>query len=221
MLIAIWLSQLWAIARTARNEVLMPLNNTPFPPELRTMSIVPRWSIVHVTQRDTVANHSYFVTVYAHMISRVIKWGGPNDYLMFSALLHDLDEVLTGDLVGPIKEYIIDEERMHEYVDHKIFERFGSLAHEHAYLEGQCKMRHAEEADTIIKAADRLDAVFFLIMESRRGNSTILPLIETAQNRLEAAWRELPTTKTQIDMTWQTVILPSLALHKAEGGRGL
>lgn len=196
-------------------------SNTPFPPELRTMAIVPRWSIVHVTQKDTVANHSYFVAIYAHMVARVINWQGPKDYLMFSALLHDLDETITGDLVGPIKEYIIDEERMHDYVDHKIYARFESLAVEHAHLEGKCKMRHAEEADLIIKAADRLDAVLFLIMETRRGNTTITPLILTAQNRLEAAWRELPTDQVTIDATWQTVVLPALELHQTEGGRGV
>ncbi len=196
-------------------------NNTPFPPELRTMAIVPRWSIVHVTQRDAVANHSYFVAIYAHMIARTIKWTGPRDYLMFSALLHDLDETITGDLVGPIKEYIVDEERMHDYVDNKLFDRFGSLVQEHTWLESMCKVRHAEEADAIIKAADRLDAVLFLIMEKRRGNSTILKLVPKAQNRLEAAWRALPADRELIDMTWQTVVLPSLAEHETEGGQGI
>lgn len=197
------------------------LSNTPFPPELRTMAIVPRWSVVHVTQRDTVANHSYFVTVYSHMIARLINWSGPKDYLMFAALLHDIDECLTGDLVGPIKEYIIDEEKMDNYLGSRVFNRFESLVQEHTYLESQCKVRHAEEADAIIKAADRLDAVLFLIMETRRGNTTIAPLVITAQNRLEAAWRELPCDRMETDRTWQTIILPTLKQHETEGGQGV
>lgn len=199
----------------------MSPSSTPFPPELRTMAIVPRWSIVHVTQKDTVASHSYFVTVYAMMIARTIRWEGPKDYLMFSALMHDLDESITGDVVGPIKEYIIDPDRMNDYVDNKINERFESLVHEHYALEEQCRMRQIEEADAIIKAADRLDAVLFLIMELRRGNTTIEPLIKTATNRLEASWRELPMSKSDQDMTWQVLVLPALALHHTEGGRGV
>ena len=196
-------------------------NNSPFPPELRTASIVPRWSIVYVTQRDTVANHSYFVTVYAHMIARIIKWKGPRDYLMFSALMHDVDETITGDIVSPVKSQIIDEERMQEYVDHKVFERLGGLAHELSDLGEACKLEQMDEVDAIVKAADRMDALFFLTMEARRGNTVIDPLIRDAHARLEGAWRDLPGDRALIDFTWQTVVMPAIETHKTEGGRGV
>ena len=194
--------------------------SSSFPPELRTMSIVPRWSIVHVTQKDTVANHSYYVTVYAAIIARIAKWDGPRDYLMFSALLHDLDETVTGDVVGPIKEYILDRDRMDDFVDRKISDRFMALMLEIEALEPK-NAEHMKQADAIIKAADRLDAVLFLIMEQRRGNSTIAPLIRTATARLEAAWRELPMDQHQIDYTWQINVLPAIAAHHTQGGQGI
>lgn len=194
---------------------------SPFPPELRTMSIVPRWSIVHVTQKDTVANHSYYVTLYSYMIARTVKWEGKIDHLMFTALLHDLDESVTGDIVGPIKEYIIDQDKMNDFLDRKITDRFGALAQETAWLESTMKLGELEEAEAIVKAADRLDAVFFLLMEERRGNTTISPLVRDATNRLEGAWRELPAEKSVIDFTWHTSVLPAIELHKSEGGRGV
>lgn len=196
-------------------------NNSPFPPELRTMAIVPRWSIVHVTQKDTVANHSYFVAVYAHMVARVIGWEGPRDLLMFSALLHDLDETVTGDLVGPIKDYILDRDRMDDFVDKKIMDRFGSLVNEYSWMESSHRVRQVEEVDLIIKAADRLDAVLFLVMEQRRGNATVIDLVVSATNRLEASWRDLPANRELIDLTWQTVVLPSIASHRDNGGKGI
>lgn len=185
------------------------------------MAIVPRWSIVFTTQRDTVANHSYFVAVYTHMISRVIKWEGPRTYLMFAALMHDLEETITGDLVSPIKKHILDEERMAEYVDHKIFQSMGGLAIEYSDLMEACSTKHTEEADAIIKAADRLDALLFLIMEERRGNTVVSALTRDAFAKLEAAWRDLPAERSVIDLTWQTVVLPAVEAHKTEGGRGL
>lgn len=196
-------------------------NSSPFPPELRTMAIVPRWSIVFTTQKDTVANHSYFVAIYAHMIGRVIKWEGPKTFLMFAALMHDIEEVITGDLVSPIKSHILDEERMAEYVDAKIFERLSGLANEHADLQEACKVRHIEEVEAIVKAADRLDALLFLIMEERRGNTVISGLVRDAFTRLEGAWRDLPAEPNHLDFTWNTMVLPAIEAHKSEGGRGL
>lgn len=192
-----------------------------FPPELRTMSIVPRWSICHVTQKDTVANHSYYVAIYSHLIARVIKWQGPKEYLVFMALIHDLSETTTGDLVGPIKEYILDYDKMDDFLYKKMSDRFSCLMTECSELEKNLEGEQADEADAIIKAADRLDAVYFLIMEERRGNTTISQLVHSAIHRLEGAWRELPAHRDVIDRTWQTVVLSSIEAHKSEGGRGV
>lgn len=197
------------------------LNNTPFPPELRTLSVVPRWSIVHTTQVDTVSNHSFFVTFYAHMIGRVIKWEGSRTYLLYAALLHDCEEAILGDLVSPIKKQIIDQEKADEYVNMKMQERMNGIVMEFADLTKDSSMRMLDEADLIIKAADRLDALLFLIMESRRGNKVIDPLIKTSTALLEAAWRDLPVEDDVINMTWQTTVLPSLELHRTHGGQGL
>jgi 5'-deoxynucleotidase len=196
-------------------------NNSPFPPELRTMSIVPRWSIVWTTQEDNVANHSFYVTVYSHMIARTIKWKGPKDYLMFLALMHDADETITGDVVSPAKDQIVDYDKMADYVDAKMYERMGGLVHELAEMGNSISTKVGEEADAIVKAADRMDALFFLLVEARRGNNVIDSLILKAQLRLESAWRELPAEETVLDFKWNTVVLPAIERHKVEGGLGI
>lgn len=199
----------------------MSANNSPFSPELRTLSIVPRWSIVFTTQRDTVANHSYFVAVYAHMIARVIKWKGPRDYLMFLALCHDMDETVTGDMVSPVKSHILDNEKYDEYVDSRMHSRMGGMVNELADLSHNLPIKILDEADLIVKAADRLDALFFLIMELRRGNKVIEKLVHDAERKLEGAWRELPADEAHINFTWQTVVLPAIQAHQTEGGMGV
>lgn len=171
--------------------------------------------------KDTVSNHSYFVTIYAHMIGRVIKWAGPRDYLMFAALCHDVAETVTGDLVSPTKPHILDYEKHDAYVDRHMYDRMGGIVIELADMSDSLSTSTMDEADAIIKTADRLDALLFLIMEERRGNKVISDLVKDAFNRFERAWRDLPAPKDLLDMTFQTMMVPSIEAHKHEGGRGI
>lgn len=199
----------------------MDAKNNPFPPELRTAAIVPRWSIVYTTQADTVSNHSYFVAIYAHMIAAMLDWDTNLALLMFTALLHDVDETITGDIVSPVKRQIIDQNRMDDFVEAKLMDRMGALVVEQAHLERDSSIKTCEGVDSIIKAADRLDALLFLIMEKRRGNTIIEPLIRDAQSKLEASWYELPDEKEKLTELWATVVIPSIKAHETEGGRGI
>ena len=162
-----------------------------FPPELRTASIVNRWSIVFTTQEDNVAMHSYFVTMYAYIIADLIKWGGPRHSLMLNALAHDLDETVTGDIVSPVKSQIIDNERMDEFVRGQMYGRLPGVMKVVDQASLDLTVEEMEEMELIIKAADRLDALLFLIMEKRRGNTVVEELIKSAHALLEAAWRGL------------------------------
>jgi hypothetical protein len=77
------------------------------------------------------------------------------------------------------------------------------------------------EMKSIIKAADRMDAVLYLITQEKLGNNLVHNRIVDTQNRLEAAWRDLPADRHVIDLTWQTKVLPSIKAHYTHGGRGV
>ena len=94
-----------------------------FSPELRTASVVPRWSIVWTQTRDVLSNHSFFVTLYAEQIARLIRWDGDRARLMVMAITHDLDELVTGDIVGPAKREIIDTDKAQAYIDKNMLQR--------------------------------------------------------------------------------------------------
>lgn len=197
-----------------------------FPPELRTASIVPRWSVVWTLTRDTIANHSYYVTLYARAVAHVIKWSGNWSALMFLALTHDLEETITGDLVSPVKREIIDPVRAGDYIDLKMKERMPAVFDEIITIsEGLdnnlAKRSMLDEAWTIIDVADRLDALLFLIGEQRMGNGVIAPRIPDAQNRLYSAWMKLPLAADELQRLWQTVMLPVVRAHEDQGGIGV
>lgn len=197
--------------------------NTPplFPPELRTASVVPRWSIVWTLCRDTVTNHSYYVTFYAHQIARMLAWEGPMAALMFRAITHDLDETITGDIVSPVKDEILDNARASDYIDLQMNARLPTVLQNIDMYEAAMTDDEIHEVELILKVADRLDALIFLIMEQRLGNGVIAPRIPSAMARLESAFRELPVDKTEIDRLWNTVMLPAVHHHQMVGGFGI
>lgn len=198
------------------------MSNLPFPPELRTASIVPRWSIVWTLNKDYVSNHSFFVTMYAVSIARLIGWKGPFDLLMYEALIHDLDETITGDIVSPVKKEILDRLKAAAYVQGKMQSRLSYILETVAWFFIRGTQWSGElDVPLILKAADRLDALLFLIVEQRLGNTVIGPRIPDAMAQLKTAWFELPGYVQGVRNSWEFSVLPSIEAHKAEGGFGV
>lgn len=190
-------------------------------PELRTMSVVPRWSIVRTVKEDSVANHSFYVSLYATDIARLIDWKGSVSALLYLALTHDLGELITGDLVSPVKKEILDDERTEDFIHLKMSERLPYIWQQIAAYRDALHPELLSEVDVIIKVADRLDAVLYLIGETRIGNSFTTPLIETALARLKLAWYDLPDVDRDLDQLWATEVLPAIKAHEITGGSGL
>lgn len=196
-----------------------------FPSELRTMSVVPRWSVLWTLNRDVLANHSYYVAMYARSVARTIDWNGNYAMLLFLALTHDLDETVTGDIVSVVKSEILDQHRCDDFVDLKMRERMPGLMSEIDYILGdptnKAHQREIDEAWRVITVADRLDALLFLIGEQRMGNGVIAPRIPSAEARLLSAWHELPAPKDKLEMLWSTVMKPVIRNHMEQGGNGV
>src|ERR1700759_273968 len=140
-----------------------------FPSELRTLERVPRWPIVATNYKQNVASHSYYVTLYSYTIARMIKWDGPKSYLMLWALIHDLEEAATSDIVGPVKKQIIDEEKYQAFTEAYLTDKCRSIIDDVIDQEDKLKAKTFDEAQAIIKVADRMAALFFLIWEIRMG----------------------------------------------------
>jgi 5'-deoxynucleotidase YfbR-like HD superfamily hydrolase len=191
-----------------------------FPPEFRTIAVVPRWSIVVTIQKDFVAGHSAFVTFYAREIAILIEWPGDFADLMFRALVHDAEEAIMGDIVSPVKAHIIDDNRAADYIDGQMRQRMPFIANDLAVMEDGDPDEDGE-AWAIVRAADKYDALAFAIMECRLGNQIIAQHLPRAWNKLEAAWRALPADKDKLDFLWNTCIVPSIKQHETDGGAGL
>ncbi|KKN27334.1 hypothetical protein LCGC14_0865590 [marine sediment metagenome] len=62
---------------------------------------VTRWHIVRTVAPQSLAEHTFDVTMIARAIAKI---AGYDDYeIMKAAMLHDLDEIYTGDIPTPTK----------------------------------------------------------------------------------------------------------------------
>jgi 5'-deoxynucleotidase YfbR-like HD superfamily hydrolase len=62
---------------------------------------VTRWHIVRTVRPQSLAEHTFDVVMIARAIAKI---AGYNDYeIIKAALLHDLDEIVTGDIPTPTK----------------------------------------------------------------------------------------------------------------------
>ena len=129
------------------------------------LSIVPRWVILRTIQKQSVAEHLFNVERIAVQIA--IEWMGIKDpTIIFSisqyALHHDDDEALTGDIPSTAKSFVqvsrVDEVRHWA--------------------------KNSDDVIRIVKLADLLEAVWFLLMERKLGNHYIAKHLEACQSKV-------------------------------------
>lgn len=108
---------------------------------------VKRWSLVATTAESNVASHSFNVAVIAMAIFKEMRNKNHlNKYeLCYYALLHDLDEVFTGDMPTPTKTALRQ-----------------NGVEPNALFPGQGEVRPPDELYNIIKLADLIDNWFFI-----------------------------------------------------------
>ena len=147
---------------------------------LRVLAHIPRWSVLPVIRRQSVAEHSFFVSVYVSQLldhprfkAKHSEW---KEKALRYALVHDAAEARTGDLPGPIKRAIIDRDK---------FEGVEAAAMSSMGLNPYCD----EDIRLIVKAADAAEEYFYLASEAQMGSKVVKVLLRQAEERLEKAFR--------------------------------
>ena len=159
-----------------------------FSRELRDLAFVPRWAIARVIRRQSVAEHSYYVTCYTYQVARAIKYDSHSEvmWLLVAALQHDIDESFMSDIPGPVKRNIKDVKLYDEYSKNGVFERFG----QQVGVSGDMK--------SIIKVADLIDECMYLAGEVQLGNESLRGFERSARDRLNHALNLLPGSHDDI-----------------------
>ena len=119
--------------------------------EVMRLSNLKRWGIVEMSRTQSVAEHSYNVAmIAAYIVDRLpseIKPAGLRENVINWSLIHDLPELVTGDIPTPIKALI---KTSLDGAEKDLFPRISS------YKDSLCELSRA-----ICKTADYIDAIQF------------------------------------------------------------
>lgn len=187
-----------------------------FEHELRDASTVKRWGIVRTHRDQNLADHSFYVAMYAGDITRICFGPGPwRDKLEVNvlryALWHDVkEEIFTGDFPGPAKAAAIP--------DRETYDKAVAVWTESIFGTDESRFGLGGGWDStvkaIIKVADEMDQVFEMSCEARMGNRNVLPHMSKALGRaLTRADSLLELGVTEFNVNKLKAMITSAAHH--------
>lgn len=160
--------------------------------QARLLATVPRWSIVPLVRKQSVAEHSFYVTLYAVQIAEFIGLGVEEQgHIARRALTHDMIETWTSDIPGPIKRQIVDRRAM-PTLERDFNEKFAS------FREIPLDSKFVYLMDKIIKVADIADECYMLQLDAMMGNQIIFTILESCRKRFKKACDALQATLQQL-----------------------
>lgn len=172
-----------------------------FEREYRDLAHVPRWSILPTIQNQSVAEHSFYVALYASHI--LLKLNLDGKYLMPAlrhAIEHDRDECYMSDIPGPAKRGCIDPDKSYIYKTKENLRRFESN-----------DFSDDKIAVAVRKVADLMDEYAFWKEEGILGNGRAGQMLKVIEERLRAAGLKLGKLTGNEDEVVHRVLHPFMA----------
>jgi 5'-deoxynucleotidase len=130
---------------------------------------VKRWQIVRVAREQTIAEHMYRVNVVANEI--VERMGeeavGIRPLVQQWALMHDIPEIVTGDIATPTKRAMrqaVPDADPVKHIELSLDQQYRSLY--------ELLKSHFPQVLEIVKIADLIEAVDFLNIEGMGAHAT-------------------------------------------------
>jgi len=146
-----------------------------FPAFLYRMKNIYRWSLMRNTEHESVALHSYYVSIWTHMLcsvaNEIYHKSVPTDYVVSMALFHDATEVFVGDIAQPVKHsspQILEHFREIESAAAQTL--MGMLPEELQAVYRPLILEHDPELYKYVKGGDLLDAYLKCVSELNAGN---------------------------------------------------
>lgn len=152
--------------------------------KLRGLRHVNRFNFHHVNKKQNVAEHSFYVGIYARLFAEHVFYENPDKHILVSkvlwlALSHDFEEAVIGDI-----PYLVRKRMPEDFLEE---------LNEIAYIElGINKYDNLVIMDQIVEFADAYELKVYLEEERRSGNKGLLDIErETYQRLLSSGLIEL------------------------------
>ena len=154
------------------------------------MKNIRRWGLMRSFREENVQEHSLQVAMFAHALAVIEneKFGRSYDaeHIMAIAVYHETAEVITGDLVTPIKYYNDDIRSAYKHIEALAEERMLSMLPEEYKDTYRPLIQPKDEKEKqIVKAADKLAAYTKCLEEVRSGNLEFEKAAEKLKESIE------------------------------------
>lgn len=152
-----------------------------FEREYRDLAHVPRWVIIPTLQKQSVAEHSYYVTLYSTHIMFKLRLD-PRFTLpaIYHALEHDREEAFTGDIPGPSKKIL-----------GIVGKNLDTAVEESTRFQSNNFGGADPIALAIVKLADLMDQYAFWKEEGKLGNGRAGQMLNSIRPKVDAAGHAL------------------------------
>ncbi|MBO8160405.1 MAG: HD domain-containing protein [Thermosipho sp. (in: Bacteria)] len=109
------------VIQLENKEELFKVSKIVFALTLNLVSMI-RWNRMHRNIKTTVSAHSFVVVVIAYLISTLLDLSKKEkEEVIIRALLHDLPEAFTGDVITPTKKKIPELDNLVSLVEKEMF----------------------------------------------------------------------------------------------------
>ena len=156
----------------------------------RRLSNIYRFCNVPRIKDESVAEHSYFVTLYSMVIADIVG-NVDKTKIMKMSLLHDSEESISGDFPHPTKERFPTFNEALEEINLFLIKEIFKDNQEYIELWKESRNEDTEEA-RIVKLADRLSVLVYTNEESELGNSHMMEIYQKEIKKLEEFVRSNP-----------------------------
>ena len=158
----------------------------------RNLGKIIRFSAKIRLKDESVAEHSFHVALYAMILADLEKRFGNEvdvEKLLRSALLHDLEESMTGDILYDFKHSDESLARRIKQMGLQFYEKLmkcfpEEMARKYIKLWKNAKDKSLE--GRILEAADRLEALIYSLEEYSLGNKNFKPIIKKLLREVKA-----------------------------------
>ena len=149
---------------------------------------------------ESVAEHSFFTAYFTSILCYLIKQQGISintEKAIQMALIHDMEETFSGDILGPFKHYSPAlNESIRKVSEETITDVFNDLpeALQEAYIALWKEEGVGESIESqVVKVADKLSLITKCAEEMKAGNDYMTPIYEENLKKLkeyDVSWWE-------------------------------
>ncbi len=142
---------------------------------IHRMKYITRWGLMRNTRYENLKEHSFDVAVVAHGLATIGNcYYGKNynaDRIAMSAMFHDANEAITGDMPTPVKYGNAAIMKAYKELEAQAVQRILCMLPEELEKEYVHYFYIADDEEKqLVKAADKISAYIKCLEEERAGN---------------------------------------------------